>query len=181
MSAELLYRKIILLPCLPSTTDLTLGYATLHGGSGLPSPKTGRWQLRSKLQHQNLSHLVGPTSDTFWIRRFERFRIASGLSEKDEKMQVNTLIYFMADQADKILTSFSSSVEQSVEYDTVKDKFDGHFVKCSNVIYERTKFNMRKQKDREPIDSLITDLHTLVQHCNYGLLREEMICNRIIV
>ena len=28
----MLYRSILLLPCLPSATDLTLGYATLQGG-----------------------------------------------------------------------------------------------------------------------------------------------------
>ena len=38
-----------------------------------------------------------------WIRRFERFRIASKLNEESEKAQVNTLIYSMGDEADDIL------------------------------------------------------------------------------
>ena len=41
-----------------------------------------------------------------WSRRFERFRVASGLAQRDEEVQVNTLIYAMGDQADDILHSF---------------------------------------------------------------------------
>ena len=42
----------------------------------------------------NFSH---PSEWKKWIRRFERFRNASGLKEKSEEAQVNTLIYSMAD------------------------------------------------------------------------------------
>ncbi|KAL7828552.1 hypothetical protein SRHO_G00321860 [Serrasalmus rhombeus] len=38
-----------------------------------------------------------------WIRRFERFRLASGLSKKPEDYQVNSLLYAMGDEADDIL------------------------------------------------------------------------------
>ncbi|KAL6490042.1 hypothetical protein MHYP_G00003870 [Metynnis hypsauchen] len=38
-----------------------------------------------------------------WIRRFERFRLASGLSTKPEDYQVNSLLYAMGDEADDIL------------------------------------------------------------------------------
>jgi hypothetical protein len=40
-----------------------------------------------------------------WIRRFERFRIASGLELQSEEYQVNTLIYTMGDDAEYIVTS----------------------------------------------------------------------------
>ena len=46
-----------------------------------------------------------------WIRRFERFRIASGLVSRDEEVQVSTLIYAMGYQADDILRSFALSEE----------------------------------------------------------------------
>ena len=38
-----------------------------------------------------------------WRGRFERFRVASGLSKKDEPSQINTLIYSMGDRADIFL------------------------------------------------------------------------------
>ena len=41
-----------------------------------------------------------------WIRRFERFRCASGLDKKGLDIQVNTLVYCMGDEADDILSLF---------------------------------------------------------------------------
>lgn len=116
-----------------------------------------------------------------WIRRFERFRSASGLCEKSKEVQVNTLIYSMGDEADDILKSFGLTDVQKKEYETVKDKFESHFIKKRNVIYERAKFNMRKQEDNEPVDAFITDLYVLAEHCSYGALHDEMIRDRLVV
>ena len=62
----------------------------------------------------------------------------------------------------------------------VKEKFEDHFIKKRNVIYEGTRFNSRKQEG-EPVDSFITDLHALAEHCNYKDLHDEMIRDRIVV
>ena len=48
-------------------------------------------------------NLACPEQWTKWIRRFERFRIASQLSAKNDEAQVNPLIYAMGDEADDIL------------------------------------------------------------------------------
>ena len=116
-----------------------------------------------------------------WLRRFERFRQASGLVEKSEEAQVNTLIYCMGDEADDILRSFKLSEEDSKKYSTVKAKFEDHFVKRRNVIFERAKFNNRKQEPGEAVDTFITALYALAEHCNYGTLHDEMIRDRIVV
>ena len=70
-----------------------------------------------------------PDSWPKWIRRFERFRQASGLQGKAEESQLNTLIYTMGDKADDLLSSFGLSNEDQKKYLTVKEKFDGYFVK----------------------------------------------------
>ena len=54
-----------------------------------------------------------------WIRRFERFRVASGLSQRDGEVQVSTLIYTMGDQADDILRSIALTEEERKTYDIV--------------------------------------------------------------
>ena len=96
-------------------------------------------------------------------------------------MQVNTLIYAMGDDADDILCSFRLSSADSKKYDTVKAKFDVHFVKRRNVIYGRAKFNLRRQGDGESVDSSITALYGLAEYCGYGNLHDEMIRDRIVV
>ena len=80
-----------------------------------------------------------PEEWTKWIRRFERFRQASGLSEKSEENQVNTLVYSMGDKADDVFQSFQLSEVEAKTYETVKNKFEAHFVKRRNTIFERAR------------------------------------------
>ena len=115
-----------------------------------------------------------------WICRFERFRQASGLQSKSEESQINTLIYTIRDQADNILLSFRLSNEDK-KYDVVVGKFQGHFVKQRNVIFERMKFNQRIQQEGESVESFITELYALSETCNYRELTNEMIRDRIVV
>ena len=69
--------------------------------------------------------------------------------------------------------------EDKQKYKKVKEKFDAHFDKRKNIIYERAKFNMRKQ-DGESVDDFITSLYGLVEHCNYGVLQDEMIRDQLV-
>ncbi|UYV75945.1 hypothetical protein LAZ67_13001882 [Cordylochernes scorpioides] len=52
-----------------------------------------------------------------WIRRFERFRQASGLINNPENEQVNMLVYCMGDNADDILLSCKIASDQLENYD----------------------------------------------------------------
>ena len=116
-----------------------------------------------------------------WLRRFERFRVLSGLSEKSEETQVSLLIYTMGDTTDEIMHSFRLSEDDSKRYAIVKGKFDSYFVKKRNFIYERARFNRHKQEDGKSVDSFITDLHTLAEHCDFGALHNQLIRDRIVV
>ena len=55
-----------------------------------------------------------------WIRRFERYRVASGLAEKDDKMQVNRLLYLVGEKGENVLASFGLSEEDASKYDVVR-------------------------------------------------------------
>ncbi|KAL5503306.1 hypothetical protein EMCRGX_G010234 [Ephydatia muelleri] len=116
-----------------------------------------------------------------WVRRFERFREASGLKEKEEEAQVSALIYMMGDKAEDILRSFGLKDEDKKKYKVVRDRYEAYFVKKRNVIYERAKFNLRKQEDGEPVDDFVTSLYSLAQYCNFGDLHDEMIRDRLVV
>lgn len=116
-----------------------------------------------------------------WIRRFERFRLASNLNLSSDANQVNTLIYCMGDEADDILRGLVLTEEQRQQYDPVKKAFDKYFVPKKNVIYERAKFNRRVQSGTESVDSFITALYALAQNCDYGLLNDELIRDRLVV
>ena len=87
----------------------------------------------------------------------------------------------MGDTADDLLLSFDLSETDRKKYKPIKDKFDSHFVIKKNVIYERAKFNVRSQKEGEPVDSFITYLYALAEFCNLGNLRDELIRDRLVV
>ena len=90
-------------------------------------------------------------------------------------------MYTMGDGADDILRSFGLSEEDKKKNGMVKGKFDSHFVKRRNTIFERAKFNMRIQGENELVDAFITDLYALAEHCGYADLHDEMIHDRIVV
>ena len=116
-----------------------------------------------------------------WLHRFERFRQASGLAGKSEETQISTLIYSMGDRSEDILKSFALSEEDSEKYSVVIEKFNRHFGKRRNVIYDRAKFNSRSQQEGESAEDFIYHVNALADHCSYGQLRDEMVRDRIVV
>ncbi|KAK7878780.1 hypothetical protein WMY93_030940 [Mugilogobius chulae] len=116
-----------------------------------------------------------------WIRRFERFRVASNLNSSTDANQVNTLVYCMGDEADDVLRGLELTSEQRQQYDAVKSAFDKHFIPRKNVIYERAKFNKRVQQPAEPVDSFITALYALAENCEYGELHDDLLRDRLVV
>ncbi|PFX24330.1 uncharacterized protein LOC111331807 [Stylophora pistillata] len=87
----------------------------------------------------------------------------------------------MGSKRDDILAKFGVTTDDSKKYDIVTDKFDGYFVKRGNIIFERAKFHRRKHETGESVDSFITDLYGLAEHCQFGLLHNEMLRDRNVV
>ncbi|UYV60784.1 hypothetical protein LAZ67_1002292 [Cordylochernes scorpioides] len=116
-----------------------------------------------------------------WIRRFERFRQASGLINNPENEQVNMLVYCMGDNADDILLSCKIASDQLENYNKVIECFESHFIPRRNIIYERARFDQRCQQEGEKVNEFITALHSLAEHCNFGMLHDELIRDRIVV
>ena len=90
-----------------------LDCTTLHGGSG----EIDTYSFIPTEVQMATNQVMPPEPFDFsrpeewprWLRRFQRFSIASDLATRDEVKQVNTLIYCMGDRADDILWSFQLS------------------------------------------------------------------------
>ena len=116
-----------------------------------------------------------------WRKRFEQFRLASGLGVEGEQRQVNTLLYCLGDDAKDVLRSTNISEDDRKQYSTVLEKIDQFFQVRKNVIIERARFNSRSQQDGETAEQYIAALYRLVESCNYAGLKEEMIRDRLVV
>lgn len=64
---------------------------------------------------------------------------------------------------------------------SVKTAMEQHFIGKHNVIFERAQFNMRCQQEGESSEAFITEVHKLAEHCIFGVLKEELIRDRIVV
>ncbi|UYV60823.1 K02A2.6-like [Cordylochernes scorpioides] len=84
-------------------------------------------------------------------------------------------------KAEEILILFNLSEAQINDYKVVVYKFQDYFIGKRNVIYERAKFNRRSQGETEPVEEFITNLYVLAENCSYGILKEEMIRDRLVV
>lgn len=116
-----------------------------------------------------------------WISRWERYRLVSGLHLRDAETQVNTFLYAMGKGAEDILASVQLTDAELTDYAFVKGKFEQHFIPCTNIIFERAKFNRRKQEANESVEMFITELHKLAETRKYGPLKEELIHDRLVV
>ncbi|KAL3191273.1 hypothetical protein MRX96_018836 [Rhipicephalus microplus] len=116
-----------------------------------------------------------------WFTRWERYRVISGLKKQDDETQVNTLISAMGHEAEDVLASLKLSDAEKLNYDAVTRVLAKHFVPRTSVIYERAKFNSRKQEAHESVDAFATELYRLAETCEYGDLKEELIRDRLMV
>ena len=77
-----------------------------------------------RLQPPSSFDFKNPDEWPRWKRRFEQFRLASGLSEESGDRQVSTLMYCMGEDAEDTLTSTNISVGDRKKYDTVFKPYD---------------------------------------------------------
>ena len=87
----------------------------------------------------------------------------------------------MGDEAKDILHSFGLSDDVQKKYDTVKKRFDDHFIPTCNTIFEQARFNHRVQEESESVNAFITDWYTLADHCNYKYLHDDLNRDRTVV
>ena len=173
----------------------------LHGGSGaltltMPGPEPVQHQGLPSGPEQNLpqqlSQLPLPTRFDgvnvpnqaecwiWWSRRFEHYRIASGLKIKPEHKQVSTILYAMGDCADGILPTLCLD-ETKATYDEVCTVLNGYLDVRRNLIVQRAHFNKWHQLAGKSVDTFIQDLYRLAEDCEYGSLKDGLIRDRIVV
>ncbi|KAG5865221.1 hypothetical protein JTB14_002849 [Gonioctena quinquepunctata] len=109
-----------------------------------------------------------PAATPAWRKRFERYM---SISEQITRERQNRHPYVHHVQFQNQPTSYQEAL----------DSFQKFFISRRNIIFESFKFNFMIQKPGESVNSFITCLHSLAEHCDYGELKEELIRDRIVV
>lgn len=110
-----------------------------------------------------------------WLKWFERYISVANLKERKESEKVDLLLYTMGEKAEEILAQIMPGTINAATLKMVTDKFTEYFSPKKNIVFERYKFNSRKQHVGESVDSFITALYSLAESCEYGTLKEELI------
>lgn len=107
--------------------------------------------------------------------------MASGLNTQTEEFQVNAFMYAAGDDAEGVMNMLTLTEEQKGSYKALTDAFAKYCVSKRNVIFERARFNRRVQEPGESVESFLTAVHALAEHCEFGTLRDQLIRDRIVV
>ena len=82
---------------------------------------------RINLQPPQPFNFKNPDDWPRWLRRFEQYRVASGLSEEQQKKQINTLLYCLGEESEAVLSSTNPSEDDLTDYAKILGKFNGFF------------------------------------------------------
>lgn len=120
-----------------------------------------------------------PEAWPLWKKRIERYFTISGLNRVEESEKVDTLLYIMGSRSEEVFLQLPD--DKKGTFSLVLEEFDKYFKPQKNVIFDRFCFNSRKQMPGESVDSFITDLYSMVEKCDFGELKEDLLRDRIVV
>ena len=133
--------------------------------SNVPPP--GRLELKGKL------------SDNWkkWKQVWDAYEIVTKLNEKESKFRVATFITCIGAEALEVHNGLPfRSEDEKQDINVVLDRWNSHCIGQTNIIYERYRFNNRKQESHESIDVYAT----LAATCEFGALKDEMLRDRLV-
>ena len=116
-----------------------------------------------------------------WRQRFKVFSLASGISEKNKKVQVATLLHVDGPEALEVYNTFTWEDEGNKEkVNKILEKFEAYCIPRKNITWQRHLFNTHNQHSDESFDQYLTDLKTKAQSCEFNDLKDGLIRDRIV-
>jgi len=116
-----------------------------------------------------------------WIRDYELYAIASGLTEKSAEVQYATFFHVIGESARSVYKGFQfATVSASKNVATIRTAFTNYCTPKLNEVYERYRFNQLVPAAGESIDSFVATLRQHVQTCGYSTQADKMIRDRIV-
>ncbi|GFN86919.1 hypothetical protein PoB_001342500 [Plakobranchus ocellatus] len=107
------------------------------------------------------------------------FDLAMKSSTEAEKCKA--VLYIIGEEGRKIHNTWTLSEEERDKVQPLLKKFKEYCTPRNNIILERYKFNSRVQKPDETVDQFVVDLRQMAKTCQFGVLEEDMVRDRIVV
>ena len=118
-----------------------------------------------------------------WRKVWQRYEIATGIYKQENLVRVSTLLSVIGEEAVKAFDTFAWSEGQSENNITdVLAKFDEYCEPRTQVIYERYRFNNRKQEQGESISAYVTELRVIAKNCALEeITPDEILRDRLVL
>ena len=148
-------------------------------------------ELVSQLRPAALEHRPGDNVATKWKdfkQEFELYITAIGYDTKPDAQKIAILLTCLGKNARENFSTFEfetctlngAQVSESKVLQKVLDKFDSAYIPKTNRTYERSRFIACKQEDGESIDAYLTRLKIQAETCEFGAIKESMICDKLV-
>ena len=117
-----------------------------------------------------------------WKKVWSRYEIATGISKQESLVRVSTFLSVIGEDATKAFDAFEwGEAEDDTSIEHVLAKFDAYCEPRTQVIYERYRFNNRKQEPGENIAAYLTELRTIAKNCQHEEITPEEMRDRIVL
>ena len=120
-------------------------------------------------------------------RAWNNYEIAARLKDPDnphdnKSLRTATLLTCIGSDALDVYDGLVfENEDQKKDIDIVLQKLHNYCIGETNEIYERYRFNKRDQEPNEYVDAYVTALRTLAKTCNFGVLEDSLIRDRIVI
>ena len=115
-----------------------------------------------------------------WIQQFRLYLNATGRDKNSEQIQCLTLLSVAGEDAVEVYNTFVLDEAEQNKIEPLIEKFEQYCTPKKNVTFERHVFNTRSQGSGEHIDSYITEMRKLPKACEFGILHNSLIKDRIV-
>ena len=118
-----------------------------------------------------------------WKQVWDSFEIASHLNQQENQIRVATFVTCIGSNALEVYNSLLFEREDDkMVMSKVLEIMEKHCIGQTNVIYERYCFNNKNQENGESLNfnKYLTSLEVLAKTCNFSLLKDELIRDRIV-
>ena len=118
-----------------------------------------------------------------WKRSMQYYLVAT-CKDKSEDEKVAVFMCTIGRRGQDIRETFEFEMDKDGEdIVTVRmlfQKFEQYCTPRKNLIVERHRFLTRNQEQSETIDQYVTELKTLATSCEWGDIKDDLICSRIV-
>lgn len=126
--------------------------------------------------------LDGNISDNWrrFSQKFDLFMEATNLESKPEAKKVAIFLNSIGDEALELYNTLPCAEGEQRTFAVVKEKLEAYCLPRENVIFEQFKFNNITQKERQTLDSFVTELRKAIKTTHY-VNPDDMIRDRLVI